>query len=162
MNSLFIAVVPLCLYKKHMSAGRGSSCYLLFVSSDSVNQQFISRRLVQKVIVNSRSGLSTYSFLSEPSRQPLLNHSSPLWQRAWTGALTLTSNQINVWSIMGLLPSGHLWIYMNSSVVSSRCLFLAQIYVCVSVCTQGNGIKGDPWSLGSFPSGFICSNWGTY
>ena len=125
----------------------------------SVNQQFISRRFVQKVIVSSSSGLSTYSFLSEPSRQPLLNHGSPLCQRARTAAFTLTSNQINVWSIMGLLPLGQLWIYKSYSLWHpqasnvSKCVCMC---VCVCVCIQRNRIKGAPVPLGSFPSGFIC------
>lgn len=112
----------------------------------SVNQQFISSRFVQKVIVSSRSSLSTYSFLTEPSRQPLLNHGSPLWQRARTAAFTLTSNQINVWSIMGPLPSGQHWIYKNGPL-----WYLLGAYVLGCVCTQGNRIKsGGPGPLGAF------------
>lgn len=122
-----------------------------------VNQQFISRRFVQKVIVSSRSGPSTYSFLSEPSRQPLLNHGSPLWQRAQTAAFTLTSNQINVWSIMGLLPSGQLWICKNYSLWYPLAAYILDCCVCVCVCMHRViELKRVPIPLGSFPSGFIC------
>lgn len=106
----------------------------------SVNQQVISNRFIQKVIVSSGSSLSTYSFLSEPSRQPLLNHGSPLWQRAQTAAFTLTSNQINVWSIMGLLPSGHLWICKNYPLWYPLATYVLEW----CVCAHSNRIKGGP------------------
>lgn len=113
---------------------------------DSVNQQFISSRFVQKVIVSGRSSLSTYSFLSEPSRQPLLNHGSPLWQRARTAAFTLTSNQINVWSIMCLLPSGQLWICKNNPLWYPLTAYVLEWCVCLCdcVCAQSNRIKEGP------------------
>lgn len=106
----------------------------LAVRRCSVNQQFISSRFVQKVIVSSRSSLSTYSFLSEPSRQPLLNHGSPLWQRARTAAFTLTSNQISVWSIMGLLPSGQLWICKNNPLWYPLTAHVLEWCVCLCEC----------------------------
>lgn len=138
----------MCPWSNSLELVCWNSCQLgLAFCLHSVNQQFISSRFVQKVIVSSRSGLSTYSFLSQPSRQPLLNHGSPLWQRAQTAAFTLTSNQINVWSIMGLLPSGQLWICKKLlSVVSTSCLCLGLmcVFVCVSGCTKGNRIKEGP------------------
>lgn len=115
----------------------------------SVNQQFLSRRCAQKGIVSSRSGWSTYSFLSEPPRQPLLNRASPLWQRARTAAFTFTSNQINVLSIMGVSPPGHLGIYNNYFLWCPRASYVFSVFACVGVHV-GTEIKRAPGPLGAF------------
>lgn len=117
-----------------------------------VIQQFIFSPFLQKAIVSSRSGLSAYSFLAEASRQPSLNRGSPLWQRARAAAFALTSNQINVLSIMGLLPLGQLCMYRKNSLdpLAAYGMDPLPVSVCVCVCIQANSVRRGPhppWEL---------------
>lgn len=117
-------------------------------------------RLYKRVIVRGRSGLSTYGFLAGASRQPSLNHGSPLWQRARAAAFGphFKSNQclihhgplgfraaLHVQELSGATP-GCLWHGPPSSLPARVC-------VCAFTLIE---LEGGPIAPGSFPSGFIC------
>lgn len=128
-------------------------CFGFLLSLWWVHNSF-SGRLYKRQIVSGRSGLSTYSFLAEASRQPSLNHGSPLWQRACTAAFTLTSNQISVLSIMGLLPLGRLCMYKKTSLgqpLPSYSMDSLPPSLCVCLCAYRLiELEGAPSPMGAF------------
>lgn len=112
--------------------------------------------LYKRVIVRGRSGLSTYGFLAGASRQPSLNHGSPLWQRARAAAFGphFKSNQCLIHH-GPLAFRAALHVQEELSGATLGCLWhgpppCPPACVCMCVCIHSNRIRRGPhppWGL---------------